>query len=417
MSSLKNLLVIVILVAVSCGVYFAVKRAPQASQTPDEATAWSNGPNIQMPGPGSTMPQMPLGGAPMGSAPMGSAPMGSAPMGSAPMGSAPMASAPSAFAPQYGQDSGLVAAPMQNDPNLPPPSTLGVSDGMASARAFVPPEVPPTPVDAQMGLTATPYSYPSATERAGAPITSPYGAADSFETAKRAIQTKLDQGLLADALLELSNLHDSGKIPQEQASAVQELLDQLAGTVIYSRQHLMEEAYTVRPGDTLEQIAELYQVPWKLLANINGIRDPMRLETGHQLKVIRGPFDAQIDLTDMVLTLQVGGHYAGRFAVGVGQDQPSLEGSYVVSGQTVDPVYYGPDRTMTEAGDPNNPLGEFLISLGSQPGDAGRVGIHGTNDPRNLHHRGGLGTIRLGDRDIEDVFGILSIGSRVVIRR
>ncbi|MEE8453035.1 MAG: LysM peptidoglycan-binding domain-containing protein [Thermoguttaceae bacterium] len=389
MSSLKNLLVIVVLMVVSCGVYILVTRNPQTSQTPDEASAWSNGPNVQMPGPGDAMPQMPLGNA-------------------------PMANPSTAFAPQYGPG----AAPMQNDPNLPPPSTLGASGGTASAPAFVPPEIPPTPVDARMGSTAQPYPYPSATEPAGAPIASSHGGvADSFETAHRAIQAQLDQGLLTDALLELSQLHDSGHVPQERVSDVQELLDQLAGAVIYSRQHLMEDAYTVRPGDSLEQIAALYQVPWKLLANINGISDPIHLETGRQLKVVRGPFDAQIDLTDMVLTLRVGGHYAGRFAVGVGQDQPNLEGSYVVSGQTVDPVYYGPQQTRIEAGDPNNPLGEFLISLGSEPGDAGRVAIHGTNDPRNLHHTGGQGTIRLGDRDIEDVFGILSIGSRVVIRR
>lgn len=392
MSSLKNLLVIVMLVVVSCVVYVVVTRSPQTSQTADEAPAWSNGPNEQEPSPEGGVPQVSLGDA------------------------------PAAFVPQYGQGSGPVATTMQNDPNLSPLGALGASGDMASVPAFIPPEVPPTPVDARMGLMAGASSYPSATEPAGAPIGTQIGslhagAADSFEAVQRTIQTKLDQGLLAEALLELSKLVDNGQVPQEQMSVVQELLDQLAGTVVYSRQHLMEDAYTVRPGDTLEQIATLYQVPWKLLANINGIRDPIRLEAGSQLKVVRGPFDAQIDLTDMVLTLQVGGHYAGRFAIGVGQDQPNLEGSYTVSGLTTDPAYYGPGQTRTEAGDPSNPLGEFLISLASGPGDAGQIGIHGTNDLRNLHHTGGQGTIRLGDRDIEDVFGILSIGSRVVIRR
>ena len=39
---------------------------------------------------------------------------------------------------------------------------------------------------------------------------------------------------------------------------VTELLDQLAGTVIYSRQHLLEQPYLVRPGDTLSSIARRY---------------------------------------------------------------------------------------------------------------------------------------------------------------
>jgi lipoprotein-anchoring transpeptidase ErfK/SrfK len=106
------------------------------------------------------------------------------------------------------------------------------------------------------------------------------------------------------------------------------------------------------------------------------------------------------------------GRYAGRFLIGVGRDVAQLEGQYTVREKKTDPVYIGPDRVIASSSrDPSNPLGKRLIELGNQ------VGIHGTNDPRNIGRNEGRGSIFLSDRDIDDVFDILSIGSRVVIRR
>ncbi len=222
----------------------------------------------------------------------------------------------------------------------------------------------------------------------------------------------LQSNQLADALLVLSRWYGHPKLSPEQHEQLNRLLDQLAGTVIYSRQHWLEEAYVVQPGETLEQIAHKYRVPWKLLAKINGILPPYQLQPGEKLKVVRGPFDAEVDLTRMTLTLFVdGGRYAGRFAVGVGTDIPPQPGEYVVLSKVENPSYRLPNQQILPGGDPNNPLGKFLIQL------SGQLAIHGTNDPQSVGRTGGPGCIRLGHRDIEDVFDILSVGSKVVIRR
>ena len=77
---------------------------------------------------------------------------------------------------------------------------------------------------------------------------------------------------------------------------VETLLGQLAGTVIYSTEHQLEPARVVKPGETLETIAKEYNVPWQLLAKINGIPAPDQLRPGQELKVVRGPFSAVVDL-------------------------------------------------------------------------------------------------------------------------
>ncbi len=211
--------------------------------------------------------------------------------------------------------------------------------------------------------------------------------------------------------LALSSLYDNPDLPQAQARQVTELLDQLAGTVIYSRQHFLEQPYIVRPGDTLEQIAEQYNVPGLLLGRINGIGDGQQLEPGRELKVVRGPFGAVVHLEKHELTLTLEGRYAGRFPIGVGCDRPKLEGEYIVREKTANPVYQGPGGVNVPGGDSHNPLGKFWIGLGNG------VGLHGTVDPQNIGRDDNRGTICLGERDIDDLFGILSVGSRVVIRR
>jgi lipoprotein-anchoring transpeptidase ErfK/SrfK len=181
-----------------------------------------------------------------------------------------------------------------------------------------------------------------------------------------------------------------------------ELVDQLAGTVIYSREHLFDPPYEVQPGDTLERIADDYQVPWQFLANVNGIADPRRnLRPGTALKVIKGPFDAVVDLNRFRLTLFVRNCYAGCFTIGTGKDCTTPEGDFEVQKKLVNPGYYGPGETI-DKDSPDNPLGELALELGDH------IYIHGTNDPASIGRAVSKGCIRLNSRDIADVFAILS---------
>jgi lipoprotein-anchoring transpeptidase ErfK/SrfK len=224
-------------------------------------------------------------------------------------------------------------------------------------------------------------------------------------------RTKLDGGSWGEAHRVLTTWYGDPKLTAEESTMLIDLLDQIAGTAIYSRQHLVEAPHTVLPGETLQQIAESYNVPPQLLAKINGIRDPQSLRPDQQLKVVRGPFHAIVRLDSHELTLMVNGCYAGRFPIGIGTDHSQLEGTYLVKEKEPNPTYYGPNGMTIGAEDPRNPLGKRWIGLGDQ------IGIHGTNDPQNIGRDQAAGSICLGDRDIEDVFDILSVGSRVLIQR
>jgi lipoprotein-anchoring transpeptidase ErfK/SrfK len=419
MNSLKTLFIVAVLGAVAYGVYVSINRNPETPETTDVAPVWPEAPQVQMPGPGAAMPQYP---PPAGAAADMAPPFSSGPTGTRPGGplaaDAPTTAGGSAAAPPYaslGNTTPPTSAPSNGgSPLYPSSGDIGTSDNVASASAALGAasrQGPPGYGDTQ-GPGANSLRGPQGPPSDPLPGRPAQNVAEEkYMAFLQAVQMKLDEGRLDEALSALSSLYDNPNLPPDQAREITDLLDQLAGTVIYSRQHLLEQPYKVRPGETLEQIAEAYKVPPQLLAKINGIRDRQPLEPGRELKVVRGPFNALIDLDKYELTLMLGGRYAGRFAIGVGRDQPNLAGSYVVRNKIVNPGRDG-RYASPGAGDADNGYpGGYWIDLGNQ------IGIHGTNDPQNLHRTGGRGSVCLGDRDIEDVFGILSVGSRVIIQR
>lgn len=275
----------------------------------------------------------------------------------------------------------------------------------AAAPAAAGDPYPPLPGDPYPAAPGASPADPTGAPAAGGP------SSGEFDAAMQAAQRDLETGQLAAALRQLTPWYGNAQLSQPQQQQLQMLLDQIAGTVVYSTQNHLENPYEVQPGERLESIAERYQVPWQLLAKINGIADPGALQPGERLKVVRGPFEAVISLDRRELVLRTAdGLYAGRFPVGLGAENPPQEGSFAVSDKVENPVYYGRQSSIA-AEDPTNPLGERWIGLGRQ------MAIHGTNDPQALGRTDLPGWISLREHDVEEVYDILGLGSRVTIVR
>jgi LysM repeat protein len=239
------------------------------------------------------------------------------------------------------------------------------------------------------------------------------------------IQSALEQRQLSQAHELLSKWHGDPSLTPAEAEQVETLLGQLAGTVVYSTDHQLEPARVVKAGETLETIAQEYNVPWQLLAKINGIPAPDRVQAGQELKVIRGPFSAVVDLDRRQLTLMLGKRYAGAFAVAIPEGASVNEGEFVVEGKpeaaptasvygTVPPAATAGSRQLvlknadTKAAGSASPL-----MIGSRPGiepDFQRLSAGQTT-------AGALPYITVSPADAEELADILSVGSHVVIRR
>ena len=461
MNSMKPLIIVAILAAIGVGLYIKINSLPEPQPPKDFSGSWGSPPAIDMGQLGSSgMPQMGDGSAASGSA----APSYAAPGGSAPAyaPSSDGGTAPVYLPPEVGSNpsAGPLAAALpgghahSNDPTVNKNANNGggsvqdpftaaglptdpAQSNIAPAHGLPAHDAAGSPANAgpavSMGPTdpaATPnYAHdPNAHNPAGAvagvatPQTLPNLLAPpqhaTFDEAWRDARSLLERGDLAGAHLMLSSWYGHPTLRPQEQNALVDLLSGLAGTVIYSTEHHLEPAYVVQQGDSLERVAQQYNVPPELLAKINGIRDHREVQPGRQLKVVRGPFNSVVDLTKREMLLVLGGRYAGRFVIGVGRERANVEGRYEVKRKMPNPPYFGPDRTI-EPGSPDNPLGTHFISLAKQLDNeiAAPFGIHGTNDAASLQREDPRGYIRLAPEHVADAYDILSEHSEVIIRR
>jgi lipoprotein-anchoring transpeptidase ErfK/SrfK len=129
-----------------------------------------------------------------------------------------------------------------------------------------------------------------------------------------------------------------------------------------------------------------------------------------QLKVLHGPFRGEVSLTTGYLTLFVDKYYAGRFPASFGKEPLPAPGHYTVRDKSEGRDYYraGDGRTIA-ANNQANPYGGHWIDLGSE------ICIHGSPAQRDVSPD--YGCISLAPADAQDVYGILSLGSSMTIKR
>ena len=233
-------------------------------------------------------------------------------------------------------------------------------------------------------------------------------ASKSYENAKDLAMEQIDRGNLKDALATLSVFYNASEITTEQRQDLLDLLDALSREVVFSRRHILDMAYIVAPGETLEQVAKRYNLPSEILARINAIDTTSQLRSGEKLKVVPGPFRAEVDLAKNELTIFLGDLYAGRYPVAFGAEPSPQAGVFQVIDKQKNRNYYG-NGVQIQATDPRNPFGGYWIDLGQE------LCIHGSSNSGPTDSK--LGCISLSPMDANDVFGMLSRGSQVTIRR
>ncbi len=305
-------------------------------------------------------------------------------------------------------------------PDLPPLPTLPPAPSTAPSVDRVAGGVSPMMSAKNQATLAAGALIPAVTESLSSStpaVTSPENNAAQaqsslFSATRLAVQAALDRGELSQALLLLSDWHGDPSLSTSESGEVNLLLGQLAGSVIYSTEHRLEPPYMVQAGERLETIAKEYDVPWQLLAKINGITSADQLQPGQQLKVVRGPFSALVDLGQRKLTLMLDRRYAGQFSLDIEPSVTVEEGHWEVNQKLLTPA-----NVSLQGTGPTTPTEERSLMLSNASGGATQVAIlRGAKTTNPLDKSAGR-VLRMNPTDAADVFDILSLGSKVVIRR
>src|SRR6516165_2716919 len=120
------------------------------------------------------------------------------------------------------------------------------------------------------------------------------------------------------------------------------------------------------------------------------------------------------------LYLVVDGEHAIRYPVGVGRAGKQWAGTSHITGKYTNPAWSPPAEVRHDkpnlpqvipGGSPGNPMGVAAMTLAR-----GEYAIHGTNRPSSIGHFVSYGCIRMFNEDVEDLYGRISVGTRVVVQ-
>ncbi len=371
MNSLKSTCVILVLAGVLYGVYITLNSPPPtAGDRTSQQLAEMQPPSIDF-GPASEAPALPQSGT-------------------SPVGLPPLMPQPQIIAPVVYDNVPL--------PNAAP--DLAIDQPAPSGPAYAPP-----------GETPAAEAPPPVRESAPNAAANPALEAYKLKEAWRAVERHVQDGKPRNALAVLSPFASNPNLTPEDRRAVFTWLDALAGKVIYGPEHHLHEPFRVTSkGQTLYDVAKVCKVEAQLLLNVNAqqISDPVVLLVGTELKVIPGPFRAELSLGAGELTLFVGPLYAGRFSFTVGDERPQ-PGTYRVQDKRRDRTYFSRDgRQQLAANDPANPYGGWWMDLGKE------ASLHGSAVTTGAGPA--LGCLSFSPLDAQDLYGILSLQSEVVIK-
>lgn len=293
----------------------------------------------------------------------------------------------------------------------PPPASL---DNVGQVPALPPVAVAATALDPEAALAASPAPAAAGGEASftSPPLTPPAGQPSAFASAWADAHDKLSGGRYAEALAVLSAWYDDPTLGLEESQRLEDLLGQLAGTVIYSQEDLLLPPHIVAPGDNLQAIAMTVGVPWQLLGKINGVDDPASLLPGEALKMIRGPFDAVVSVSRRRLSLQLGGNYAGSFPVVIGRRVQERVGASLAVAE------------IRRDGSPQTTAVAAQVSYLQQAGSGGPsimlgdgLRIEAAEDPLAVSDEAPEASLIVSARDLAELIDILGPGSSVLIRQ
>ncbi len=170
------------------------------------------------------------------------------------------------------------------------------------------------------------------------------------------------------------------------------------------------EVYTVKAGDNLEGIARKYNTTIDLLTASNSIHNPRNIQIGDRYKVVTDEFSIIVSRSKNTLTLLAGEILMNEYRVGTGEYKKTPLGDFKIRNRIIEPPWRG-----IPYGDERNILGTRWMGLVNEGDRIPGYGIHGTWEAETVGKSVSQGCIRMYNEDVEELFKVVPVGTRVKI--
>jgi len=235
-------------------------------------------------------------------------------------------------------------------------------------------------------------------------------AADITPLLNRA-EVAYQQGRWVEArntLLRASGLADSDEQKQEALGRLGKLNMELLLSPYEQPESIWLE---VQPADTLGKIAKRAGTTIELLKGMNRLTTN-QVRLGRRLKVLYEPFRIEIDKSENVAILYLGGQVFKQYAVSTGAKANTPVGEFKITDRIVHPDWWHPEtKQLIKYGEEGHRIGTHWLGW-----DVKGFGIHGTDEPEKIGQAVSLGCVRLRNEDVAELFVLLPSGTPVKVR-
>jgi lipoprotein-anchoring transpeptidase ErfK/SrfK len=174
----------------------------------------------------------------------------------------------------------------------------------------------------------------------------------------------------------------------------------------------------VQEGDSIRVIAQKFGTTVDVIVESNELKRPDVIKPGDRLRVFSGKLAIQVSKSRHDLLVTSNGKFFKRYRVGTGKYDRTPVGTFVVSDRIKEPVWWRADGQTIPFGDKENILGTRWMALkatGTTEAVKG-YGIHGTWANDSIGKDESAGCIRLKNEDVEELFGLIPVGTEVEIK-
>ncbi|MDP7032855.1 MAG: L,D-transpeptidase family protein [Planctomycetota bacterium] len=170
--------------------------------------------------------------------------------------------------------------------------------------------------------------------------------------------------------------------------------------------------HQIEQGDSLWKIARRYQTSIGIIKMVNNLSGNS-IHPGERLEILKGDIKLVVCKDEYCLQLLVGSKVLREYKVGLGKNNKTPVGRFVVATKQKNPDWYYRGRRIP-FGDPRNELGTRWMGFKNRPGLSG-YGIHGTIQPQSIGQDMSNGCIRMRNQDVEELFELVPRGTMVLI--
>ena len=177
-------------------------------------------------------------------------------------------------------------------------------------------------------------------------------------------------------------------------------------------------AYVIQSGDNLVGIAKRFDTTVAALQRGNNLESTSSvIYPGAVLYIYQGKWSVAVNKEHFALMLLDGESVFKLYRVGIGRQDRTPVGVFQVNNKLREPVWHPPGRAIPY-GDPDNVLGTRWLGIAPIEGTDPALrsyGIHGTWEPDTVGTAASEGCIRMLNDDVNELFDIVPVGTRVTI--